>query len=84
MSELSYKSRRRLSLLVLLVWLPLYIILAIPLLSMITNWNIWLRVIIYIAAAFIWVLPFRFVFKGVGRADPEENVHSHPDSNSKP
>ncbi len=57
MSKLSYKARRRWSLVVLLVWLPAYVILVVPLLSMITDWNFALRVVIYIAAAFLWVTP---------------------------
>ncbi len=71
MTKLSYKTRRRWSLVILLVWLPLYILLAIPILSMITDWNFWLRVLIYVIAAFVWVIPFRFVFLGVGKADPD-------------
>ncbi len=69
--KLSYKSRRRWSLVVLLVWLPLYVVLVVPLLAAVNDWNIWLRVVIYILAAFIWVWPFKFVFMGIGRADPD-------------
>ncbi len=69
--KLSYKARRRWSLVILLIWLPLYIILVVPLLARIVDWNIILRVIIYIIAAFAWLLPFKFVFQGVGRADPD-------------
>ncbi len=69
--KLSYKSRRRWSLVILLVWLPLYIIIVVPFLAKIVDWNIWLRVVIYVFAAFAWLLPFRFVFLGVGRADPD-------------
>ncbi len=71
MKELSYKTRRRWSLVLLLVWLPIYIILAIPLLAAINDWFFPLRVVIYIAAAFLWVLPFKFVLQGVGKADPD-------------
>lgn len=79
MKELSYKARRRWSLVVLLVWLPAYVILIVPLLAMIVDWNIWLRVVIYILAAFVWVVPFRFVFRGVGRADPDAEDGSSGD-----
>lgn len=72
----SYKTRRRLSLLILLVGLPLYIVVAVS----VVNWldarygrqPIWIEVLIYVALGFLWALPFRFVFKGVGKADPED------------
>ncbi len=74
----SYTTRRRWSLILLLIWMPLYVILAIPFLAAINEWNIWLRVIIYIFAAFLWVLPFRFAFLGVGRADESESEGASP------
>ncbi len=72
---LSYKARRRLSLLILLVGLPLYIVVAVTL----TNWldarfgrqPIWIEVAVYVGLGFLWALPFRKVFRGVGQADPD-------------
>lgn len=70
--KLSYKTRRRLSVVVLLVWLPAYIIMVLPLLLRVpADMNIILKTVIFVVAAFIWVLPFKFVFLGVGRADPD-------------
>lgn len=72
---LPYKSRRRLSLLVLLVGLPVYIVLAVSL----TNWlgrtygrqPVWVELAIYVGLGFLWMLPLRKVFLGVGQADPD-------------
>lgn len=72
---LSYRARRRLSLLILLVGLPVYIVVAVTL----ANWlgarfgrlPIWAEVALYVALGFLWVLPFRSVFRGVGKEDPD-------------
>ena len=72
---LNYRTRRRLSLLILLVGLPLYIVVAVSL----TNWMdrtwgrqpIWIEVLIYVALGFLWIIPFKSVFRGVGQADPK-------------
>ena len=68
---LSYKTRRRLSLLILVVGLPLYIIVAVTVVSLIDRPSIWLELLIYIGLGIIWALPFKAVFKGVGQPDPD-------------
>ena len=68
---LSYKTRRRLSLLILVVGLPLYIIVAVNVVGMIDRPSIWLELMIYIGLGIVWALPFKAVFKGVGQADPD-------------
>lgn len=69
---LSYKARRRWSLVLLLVWLPIYIVVAVTILNRIERPPIWLEVVIYVVLGIGWALPFKFVFKGVGQADPDE------------
>ena len=68
---LSYKTRRRLSLLILVVGLPLYIIVAVTVVSLIDRPSIWLELLIYVGLGILWALPFKAVFKGVGQADPD-------------
>lgn len=68
---LSYKSRRRLSLLILLVGLPLYIVVAVSILNWLDRPPIWVEVPVYLVLGFLWMLPFRFVFIGIGQTDPE-------------
>ena len=69
---LSYKARRRWSLVVLLVWMPAYIVGVVTLMNAIPRPALLLEVIIYIALGLICFLPFKFVFKGVGKEDPED------------
>lgn len=68
---LSYKTRRRLSLLILVVGLPLYIIVAVNVVGLFDRPSIWLELLIYIGLGIVWALPFKAVFKGVGQADPD-------------
>lgn len=68
---LSYKSRRRLSLVLLLVWLPLYIVVAVTILAFMPTPPKWLELVIYIVLGILWALPFKAVFKGIGREDPD-------------
>lgn len=75
---LSYKTRRRLSLLILVVGLPLYIIVAVTVVGLIDRPSIWLELLIYIGLGIIWALPFKAVFKGVGQPDPDA-PHSDQD-----
>lgn len=70
---MTYRTRRIVSLLLLLVWLPLYVIAAVT----VTGWfgrpHILLEVAIYAGLGFLWALPFRRVFRGIGRENPEAN-----------
>ncbi len=68
--SLSYKARRRLSLLILLVGLPVYIIAAVTILNWLGRPSIWVELLVYVLLGVVWALPFRLVFKGVGQADP--------------
>ena len=72
---LSWKARRRWSLLLLLVGMPAYVVAAVTLM----NWldarfgrlPIWAEVAVYVGLGFLWALPFRRVFRGVGQPDPD-------------
>jgi len=68
---LSYKARRRWSLIILLVGLPLYIILAVGVVGLFDRPSILLELLIYVGLGLLWALPFKFVFKGVGKEDPD-------------
>lgn len=69
---LSYKARRRLSLLLLIVWLPAYIVAAVSLVGWFDRPSIVVELVIYVGLGFLWVLPFKSVFKGVGQQDPDQ------------
>ena len=68
---LSHRTRRRLSLLVLVVVMPAWIASAWYVMSLIERPSIWLELAIYIALGVVWVLPFKGIFRGVGQADPD-------------
>ncbi|MCE8510352.1 DUF2842 domain-containing protein [Ruegeria pomeroyi] len=73
---LSHKARRRWSLVVLLVALPLYIVVAVTL----TDWlrarfdglPVLVELVIFVGLGILWILPFKAVFRGVGQADPDD------------
>lgn len=69
--RLSYKARRRWALLILLVGLPLYIVVAVSLVALLDRPSILLELAIYVALGIVWILPFKFVFLGIGQADPD-------------
>ncbi|HUS55174.1 MAG TPA: DUF2842 domain-containing protein [Thermohalobaculum sp.] len=68
---MTYRTKRILSLVLLLVGLPVYIVLAVTIVGRIDRPHIVLEVAIYLVLGFLWALPFKAVFKGVGRADPD-------------
>ena len=69
--SISYKNRRRMSLLLLLVGLPIYIILAVNLVSLFERPSILVELVIYLGLGIIWAFPFKFIFKGIGQVDPD-------------
>ena len=68
---LSHKARKRWSLVILLVGLPLYIMAAVTVVGWFDRPPIWLELIIYVALGIVWALPFKFIFRGIGQADPD-------------
>ncbi|MCI2392929.1 DUF2842 domain-containing protein [Aliiroseovarius sediminis] len=75
---LSYKARKRLSLVVLLVGLPLYIVVAVSVVSLFDRPPILLELLVYVVLGFLWMIPLRKVFLGVGRPDPDADPDSYP------
>lgn len=69
---MTYRTRKRLALLALLVGLPLYAALALWILSLFERPPILLELAIYAALGIAWALPLKAVFKGVARPDPDE------------
>ena len=70
--SLSYKARRRWSLVILLFGLPLYIVFAVSVVGMLNRPSILVELLIYIVLGVVWAVPFKFIFKGIGQADPKE------------
>ena len=69
---IGYKNRRRISLILLLVGLPTYIIFAINLVALFERPSLLVELLIYLGLGIIWAFPFKFIFKGIGQADPDQ------------
>lgn len=69
---LSYKARRRWSLVLLLVGLPAYIVAAVSILALLDRPPLWLELLVYVVLGVLWAIPFRAVFRGVGQAGPDD------------
>ena len=68
---MSYKLKRRLALLILVVGLPLYIILIVNLISRFDRPNFVVELLIYVLSGVVWAFPLKSVFRGVGQAEEE-------------
>lgn len=66
------RTRKRLSLLVLIVGLPVYIIVAVSIMAALDRPPIWVEFLVYAVLGILWALPFRWLFLGVGQQDPDE------------
>ena len=67
--KLSLKARKRWSLVILLVGLPLYIVAAVTILNLLGRPPFIVEMLVYIGLGIVWALPFRAVFRGIGRAE---------------
>ncbi|MGB1915374.1 MAG: DUF2842 domain-containing protein, partial [Paracoccaceae bacterium] len=56
---MSYKLKRRLSLFILIVGLPLYVILIVNLISSFDRPNFLVELLIYLFSGIVWALPLR-------------------------
>jgi hypothetical protein len=70
---LSYKARRRWSLVILLVGLPVYIVAAVTVSNLLDRQPMLVELAIYIGLGVVWALPFKYIFKGIGQADPDQD-----------
>ncbi len=69
--KLSWRARRIWSLVILLVGLPIYVVVAVTIVNSFDRPPLWLEALIYVALGLVWAVPFRSVFRGIGRDDPD-------------
>ena len=69
--KLSHKAKRRWSLAILLIGLPIWIIIASSVITALGRPPIIVELLVYLALGIIWALPFKNVFRGVGQPDPD-------------
>ena len=67
---LTYKTRRRLALLVLCVGLPAYIVVAVSLVALIDRPSVLVELAMYVGLGILWLVPPRPIFLGIGQPDP--------------
>ncbi|MBD3764069.1 MAG: DUF2842 domain-containing protein [Rhodobacterales bacterium] len=75
---LSYRTRKRLSLLILMVGMPAYVVAAVTVVNLLPRPSIWLELAVYAGLGFLWALPFRAIFRGVAQADPDAQKPEGP------
>ena len=63
----SYKLKKFLAILVLLLWLPFYIVLVLNILALFERPSLVVELLVYVIAGVLWALPFKALFKGVGQ-----------------
>lgn len=68
---LSYKARRISAVLLLVVGLPVYIVASVSIIALFDRPPILVELGVYILLGILWAFPFKFIFKGVGQADPD-------------
>lgn len=68
---LSYKARKRWSLVILLVGMPAYVVVCVTVINMLERPSFLVELLVYVVLGILWALPFKFVFKGIGQADPD-------------
>lgn len=78
--RLSWAARRRWALLLLLLGLPAYVVAAVTVMNRLDRPGIVVEFLVYVALGVLWALPFRFLFLGVGRADPDASPDAGPDA----
>ena len=68
---LSFKARKRWALVILLVGMPAYVIACVTVLNLLERPSFLVELLVYVVLGILWAVPFKFVFKGVGQADPD-------------
>ena len=68
---LNYRQKKIFSLIILLVWLPAYIIIVLNAINFLDRPSILIELLIYVIAGVLWALPFKFIFKGVGKSEKD-------------
>lgn len=71
MPQLSHKARKRWAIVLLTVGLPIYIVLVMNVMVLFDRPHFLVEFGIYLAFGVLWALPLKFIFRGVGRDDPD-------------
>lgn len=69
--KINYKTRRFLSLIILLIGLPLYAVAVVTGMAFLIKLPMVIELFIYIFFGVVWVFPVKFIFRGIGQSDPD-------------
>ncbi len=69
---MTFKTRKRLAILVLVLGVPAYIVAAVTLVGLFDRPPLLVELAIYIGLGVIWALPLKKLFLGVAKPDPDE------------
>ena len=58
---------------ILLVGLPVYIVAAVTVSNLLDRPPMLVELAIYLGLGVVWALPFKYMFKGIGQADPDQD-----------
>jgi len=67
---MTYKTRKRLALLSLVVGMPIYIIFAVTVMSQAPRFPMVLELLTYVVLGIGWIFPLKRIFLGIGQEDP--------------
>jgi hypothetical protein len=70
---MSWRWRRRLAFLTLILGLPAYVIVAVNLVALFDRPGIFVELLVYVVLGVIWVLSLRWLFLGIGRPPPGDD-----------
>ncbi|WP_368187376.1 DUF2842 domain-containing protein [Aestuariibius sp. HNIBRBA575] len=68
---MTYKSRKKLALFILLIGMPAYVVFAVTVMNRIGSLPNWVEFPIYVMLGIGWIFPLKKVFMGIGQADPD-------------
>ena len=71
---MSYRLRRILSVFVLLIALPIYVVIVISVMALFERPPLIIELLIYLALGVVWAFPLKSIFMGVGQEDPDKNL----------
>jgi hypothetical protein len=68
---MTYRTRKRVALLFLLIGFPAYIALALWVVNLFERPHIALELAVYIVLGVAWAFPLKRLFRGLGKPDPD-------------
>ena len=70
--KITYRGRRVLALITLCIGLPVYVVIAVTVIDMFERLPMPLELALYTLLGIGWIFPVRWIFRGVGKADPDQ------------